>query len=80
MQVQYISIFGKVLFSKLSFFLSKHTVKCQLNAHWKPFYRSHCQYCSIYYQVIGKLETWSQDMENAVKVHKRRTFEKFDTF
>ena len=64
MQVKYLLVNIKNIW----ILLSKKTERCKLNPHWRPFYRSHCHYCDLYYQVIGKLETWSQDIHYAVKV------------
>ena len=39
----------------------KHNTPCDINVHWRP-YNARCLYCDISYDVIGRMETFDEDV------------------
>ena len=42
--------------------------KCEfkLNQHWRP-YASKCSFCDLDYHLIGRMETWSDDLKYIIR-------------
>ena len=36
--------------------------RSKINQHWRP-YLSKCSYCDVNYDVIGRLESWNDDLD-----------------
>ncbi len=40
----------------------RQTNKCpEVDVHWRPFY-TRCHYCEVDYEVIGRVETFTEDV------------------
>ena len=48
--------------------LTKHKTNF-VNGHWEPF-STHCNFCEVDYDVIGKMETFSDDVKYLIKLKK----------
>ena len=44
----------------------QESVLIKVDVHWRPF-TFHCSYCDINYDLIGRMETWNDDLNYIIR-------------